>query len=358
MGEPVQAFDFTIIMEQRIGYIDSLRGFAIILVVMTHITTYCFCGNYFSFNDVLSVFRMPLFFFIGGFVMNRPGKFDGWRLKDWGRFIGKKILPLTVPAILFILLYSLLYNHSLSGIITDSSKGGYWFTLVYLAFYLFWTVLYVFLGGICKMKGRTVVSLCLLAGIGIYLGSFFIVSPFNPWKNITVNKILSIWHMHYFLYFTAGAFVRFFQEKFTRLLGNQVFLFTAVLVFFAGSIFRIRHDSNIVFTAMEPFLALSSIAISFFLFKMNEELLSGKSAVGKALNYIGRYTLDIYLLHILLIPWNLKIIGKFFETNPSPTLEFILSFLIAAVVVGLCLLISRLIRSSDIMSKIVFGRVI
>ena len=357
MGKPFQATDFTTIMEQRIGYIDSLRGLAMFLVVMTHTTTLCFGGNFFSFNDALSVFRMPVFFFIGGFLMNRPGKFEGWHLKDWLGFVGRKILPLTVPAIIFILLYSLLYGQSLQGICMDSSKGGYWFTLVYLVFYILWALFYAFFRGLCKIKERWVVAICLLLGLLVYLGAFFTVSPFNPWKHAGLYKALSIWHMHYFLYFTAGAFVRYYQTKFSQLLSSQTFLFFIVLVFFAGSIIRFRHDSSVTFSILEPFLALASIAIAFHVFKKYSSL-SGDSKIGKALQYIGRYTIDIYLLHVLLLPWHLKMIGSFFAANPAPVLEFFLSFAISAVIVCACLLISRIIRTSDYLSKILFGRVI
>lgn len=50
--------------QKRIEYIDAMRGFTIILVVLHHLS---FFSN--SFVDSIFIsFRMPLFFFISGFI--------------------------------------------------------------------------------------------------------------------------------------------------------------------------------------------------------------------------------------------------------------------------------------------------
>ena len=48
-------------------------------------------------------------------------------------------------------------------------------------------------------------------------------------------------------------------------------------------------------------------------------------------------------------------LGDFFANNPNPQLEFIVSINIAAYVVALCLIVSNIIRLSDILSNILFG---
>lgn len=61
---------------KRIEYIDALRGFTIILVIYAHVVFSSYGENggsleSFSFNDIFLSFRMPLFFFISGFVFLR-----------------------------------------------------------------------------------------------------------------------------------------------------------------------------------------------------------------------------------------------------------------------------------------------
>lgn len=60
-------------MKERIEYIDTMRGFTMLLVVYSHVRLY---GLYFddsnivsSFNSIFLLIRMPLFFFISGFFI-------------------------------------------------------------------------------------------------------------------------------------------------------------------------------------------------------------------------------------------------------------------------------------------------
>ena len=56
----------------RIEYIDALRGFTMLLVVYGHILVHCFDFDFTtepSFNSIISLIRMPIFFFISGFIM-------------------------------------------------------------------------------------------------------------------------------------------------------------------------------------------------------------------------------------------------------------------------------------------------
>lgn len=52
---------------KRIAYIDSIKGFAILLVVMGH-TFHDFKGINMAFIDFIYAFHMPLFFIISGYL--------------------------------------------------------------------------------------------------------------------------------------------------------------------------------------------------------------------------------------------------------------------------------------------------
>lgn len=56
-------------MEKRLDYIDKLRGFAILLVVMGHLyLPYTAQGNSHPVAEMIYSFHMPLFFFISGYL--------------------------------------------------------------------------------------------------------------------------------------------------------------------------------------------------------------------------------------------------------------------------------------------------
>ena len=55
------------IMTKRIEYLDALRGFVMLLVVLGHVPMYCYhqVGDI-SFSLIFTTFHIPLFFFISG----------------------------------------------------------------------------------------------------------------------------------------------------------------------------------------------------------------------------------------------------------------------------------------------------
>lgn len=66
-------------MNRRIEYIDTLKGIAIILVVMGHVVQFIW-GDRYGSNQIIFIiiysFHMPLFFFLSGLctkVINRAG---------------------------------------------------------------------------------------------------------------------------------------------------------------------------------------------------------------------------------------------------------------------------------------------
>lgn len=67
-------------MTQRINYIDRMKGFAILVVVLAHVFLFTFdMGDSLIFKFCAS-FEMPLFMFVSGFVAFIPEEIGGGRL--------------------------------------------------------------------------------------------------------------------------------------------------------------------------------------------------------------------------------------------------------------------------------------
>ena len=101
---------------KRLEYIDALRGFTMILVVFAHIINYGYhitdakAETMDTFNNLFIRFRMPLFFFISGFVLYKQERiWDKPFIKD---FIKKKFFVQIVPTFIFLFLFAYLYNTS------------------------------------------------------------------------------------------------------------------------------------------------------------------------------------------------------------------------------------------------------
>lgn len=93
-------------MKQRIEYIDLAKGFCILFVVLFH-----FCQIYgmysnpsplaktlVNINNIIGVFRMPLYFFLSGCFFK---SYDGF-----GNFLKKKINKLLIPFVFFYIVAS------------------------------------------------------------------------------------------------------------------------------------------------------------------------------------------------------------------------------------------------------------
>ena len=116
----------------RIPYIDALRGFAIVLVVLGHTIQY----SAKNFDDlplfrIIYAFHMPLFMFISGFVYHHEAR------NPWP-FLRKKFLTLVLPFLSWLLISFLWFNpitasHAvefLVGVIKSPDAGGLWFLWV------------------------------------------------------------------------------------------------------------------------------------------------------------------------------------------------------------------------------------
>ena len=86
------------LQSKRIEYVDAMRGFAILLVVFSHIQYFGYGnfidnvsdwgGNPLIVRNLIISFMMPLFFFISGFVLYKPGIY--WDKESVLKFIIKK----------------------------------------------------------------------------------------------------------------------------------------------------------------------------------------------------------------------------------------------------------------------------
>ena len=56
-------------MNDRIQYIDRLKGLAILLVVIGHLMAFCTHGERNPIYEVICSFHMPLFMFLSGLVL-------------------------------------------------------------------------------------------------------------------------------------------------------------------------------------------------------------------------------------------------------------------------------------------------
>lgn len=358
---------------KRIEYIDAMRGFTMLLVVYSHILVFSYEntliydlhagglnligageGNALTFNSLFVLFRMPLFFFISGFILYKNDYI--WNIKNSMVFIGKKSKIQLIPTVVFMALYIFCFDLPIANSFLSSGKQGYWFTFSLFEYFCIY-VLYRF---ICHKLGKENgydIPLIILALL-IYFGSFPQAIQLIGIEQSKLIGIFSVPMLKYFLFFVFGTIVKKHFNNIQNILDNGYVTGAGISLFFVLTIYLLHNGyfTNVAFNHIVLIIiALLGVLIVFCFFRKYQLSFTSETKLGSILQYIGRRTLDIYLIHYFFLPQNLDMVGKFFADNVNPAIEFAVSLILALVIVALCLIISNVIRISPILGHYLFG---
>ena len=332
---------------KRIEYIDAMRGFTMILVVLAHIAIYCMdLEGVPKYHSYLRIFRMPLFFFISGFVLYKDGVV--WNLQHIGKFLKKKFSVQIISTAIFFTIAVYISKGSFIGCITESTKGGYWFTYTFFIYFLFYSIL--------RFVFRKKEDYAILV-----VAAFFYVINWPPLYEAIplsdcVKNTLCIELWYYFCFFLIGTLVKKHFGVVQQMLDKDVFLMVCVLLFFLLNIFSALVPGNGIIGVVASFCTrMSGILLVFSFFRKNQSWFTQEKRIGRSLQYIGRRTLDIYLLHYFFLPKHMSQIVTIFRDFPMPAIEFVYSLVVALIVIAFCLIISNVIRLSPTLAYLLFG---
>lgn len=333
-------------MKHRIQYIDALRGFTMILVVLGHVPMYAYGGlENFSWSSFVSVFRLPLFFFISGFVFYKTERI--WSISQTWNFIKNKFRVQVLTTAVFFMLFLYLNDINLIDALLDKYKAGYWFTLVLFFFFVIYCGISLCINKIDRDKHIYIyiaMSLPLL---------FFNTNGFSRIiADVPIINILSLQQLQYFIFFISGAIAKQYFHHLQKLLDDNKFITMIILVFVLTAFYCYGRVLNIVEIKLSFLLyGICGSLMVFAFFRKHESKFSQSTKVGQLLQYIGKRTLDIYLLHYFFIPKDVGIIGRYFYNNPNSTIELFVSLIIATMTILVCLGVSSVIRISPFLGK-------
>lgn len=333
------------VKKQRVKYIDALRGFTMLLVVLQHVTTYSFGIQPYdtALTNILVSFRMPMFFFISGYIAYKSTAI--WDKYLYKYSLKKKAIVQLIPTAFFFSLYC--FSNYDNPIITFLSigLGGYWFTFVlFEMFCIFYSISFL-------SKKYFSFILIFLSFIGIVSLVMF-RSDSQLWTMLCLENLCK-----YFQFFALGLLCRKYNNHFLALMKNDLFK-TVILIIFIVSIIIVTRtswgiDSFIGKNAVRSiFIRYSGLFVVFSFFLSKETFFSKENVFNKCIQFIGRRTLDIYLIHYFLIP---QISNISFNIKGSAILEFCVPAIFTIVIVGMCLLISEVIRNSHFLGHYLFG---
>lgn len=334
------------VKNSRILYIDALRGFTMILVVYHHVILKCF-KQASLMDSALQSFRMPVFFFVSGFVAYKA--LDFWNAHNTGKRLISKFKAQVIPTLAF---YSLYYYFIIGCqpilLLYQVGFRQFWFTIVLFEFFIiYFSINYL----THKCRKCNVLFLLLIAIVSVM---FFQCAS----KKANINIWLDTYHLSYYLpFFISGTFVRKYISNITKVLDKKWFLSLFVMLFIAQLV--VYTDIYYIPQSIKNFITYWSIRITglimvFTLFVRLRNVFSVEGIITKTLTFIGRRTLDIYFLHFFFIT-RLSELHFFINDMGWSVAERPILICVTGMIVVMCLLVSSLIRQSKFLGKLLFA---
>lgn len=353
---------------KRLSWLDALRGFTMILVVAYHVAQFAFQENEKTSAALpfLVLMRMPLFFFVSGFLAYKAT--FSWTIPNALKLTWKKFKVQVIPTLVFLCLFVIFrkkgdFCDNFMLLMASPTKGGYWFTWVLLQmFIIYYACCYV--GNLLQRlvgKNDWLVPSLLFVG---WAGSVFAYETLYMPKTFTYHKDMFFAYsslvqtIRYMQFFLLGNIVRRYWRRVEQLFDTSWFfpLVVTLAVICCAEFFQLHTLKKVWVNLPRTTAMYSLLLLTVMFFRHYKTWFDEGKRTGRFLSFIGTRTLDIYLLHFLLLP-KLPQVGEWLNSNqPNFVLSIVLSVSVALVVIAFCLLASQLLRVSPFLQLYLFGK--
>lgn len=306
--------------ESVLPYIDALRGYAILMVIATHVAI--------GAPMLSGVMRalvdqgqrgVQLFFVVSGFTL-----ISSWmrRHDGAGRFYVRRffrIAPMFWLAILFFLLFSgwdpkywapdgvtasqvfltAIFMHGWHPASFNSVVEGGWSIAVEFTFYLIFPILMV---NIRNIK-QAILALVLFYFLSLVCMHYFYLYRAFIWPDVTQDyltwNLLNLWIVNQMPVFIVGLLTYYLVEKFQHTFprwGFNVVLYSSILLIVVISL---RPDPyNLFHQLLSIYLAFAT-CFGGILFALAGG--AGKLLVNKPIQYLGKISYSAYINHFIVL---------------------------------------------------------
>ena len=336
----------------HITWIDTLKGIAIILVVIGHAIAW----NFTDFGELIEYgpkkdllwfhfiysFHMPLFFWISGYLLPRKdASFKALQSVIWRRFY-TLIIPLLTSG-------SILYFLSMGGAIIWFLKALFEFILIA---YIYEYFRYRYSFGIIQDV------------LFIFLLYFLMRIAYKYVDGTQLNNILSMEYLLFgnYIGFFAGILCKRYKILMEKMNTNVMFTLCFVLFVIVFSVYLYFPDIPIIVRVKSWLLPVCGIICMIYLVKNRIDQMG---VITKCVNYLGQHSLEIYILQDFFVfrllnlgEYEISMVHSVFYMDVfwGHTCMLLSSILIAALMISLCLITMFVIRSSNVLSIILLGR--
>lgn len=261
---------------KRLLYIDQLRGIVMLLVVIVHLCGKTNNTELQSFMNIIGNFRMPLFFFVSGYIINKVTKI--YNFKDLFRFYKKKAIALLVPCVVWTLIVNNFFFTNTPHIPTlyeiqqcFSNDGHLWFLTTLFQYMIAVGIFRYFI--LSNKTNYAIITLVIYFALMAFL--FF---EFGFLRKSTL----------YFPYFTIGLITSAFTNIENIIRKNITFIIS-VLLFCLFSGYWVSGQTSIFNVSVRAISAMTAI-IALFNFVTR---LTWEKYTDKVIRKIGVNTLSV-----------------------------------------------------------------
>lgn len=263
----------------RNAHIDIMKGFAILLVLLGHrFMTNTVEGVQHPMTIIIYSFHMAFFFFISGYVNEYTGQLSK---KRSCAYLLDKLRTIFLPFLVWTLIcYIADGGSSIDNFFARLNfypAHGYWFLPVLFVYFVISLII-----NRLNVKNGGIFIIILLIGIGLYF-----------------KQVYPIWYASYFLAFVLGEYMakENYEEYLTR---KSIYGISTILLILCWCMYPLDKGTlgKFINLCMMFLIAVTSCITIFNFFKV----IKLPKFVEKYLCEIGKYTLVLYLVPILILP--------------------------------------------------------
>lgn len=335
--------------KKRIEYIDSLRGLSMILVVLAHFYL-CMNPRHWDGSPLASMlmsFRMPLFFFVSGFFAFRP--FEKWTRKLTQSILARKARAQILCAVVFFMLYQYVWHAPLFYFV-ENGFGYFWFTISLFQMFFVYTILSV----VSKLIGKDIATWGVI--LLMFASLIFGFGDYNKGIAVTLSWKNTI---YYFQFFAIGILSRRFESGFNRFIDHNIVRAVIISVFFLGCFYYYGYWYSaprdfLTYLGQNIFHRFTGLFTVLIFFRSRASYFDGNAIPARFLRFTGKRTLDVYMMHMFFMPH----VPQWSAVLNAPTMavpKLMVGLVVSVAIVGLCLLISSVLRSSHFLAVWLFG---
>lgn len=320
-------------MQQRLEYFDTLKGFAIFMVIVGHVEL-SILKSPTIITAIVSLLHIPIFMFISGYLLyNSLQKRQQFKI-----FVLDKLKRLMVPFVSFIIIYSLLFNIDIQRLLFSEYKYGFWFTLTLFTIMLIVTII----NGIIKNNKNPLIFLLCFGGFYIFICfiHFYVTLTYKVDSLLSLSQLI-----YYYPVFVFGFMLGKYDELYNVLFNNNLIISLSAFVFVICIIFKwfLKYDSLFLLLVS----GVSGVIIFNYIFKRNN--------FSKTFNFLfyrfGKYSLDIYMIHFFYI----ALFNNLVDFGVFPT--YIVLFVMPVVLLLAAYYTGLIIQKIKLINIVLWGKI-